>query len=72
MANSKKNTSKRSAKQYVDTITTITPDARKRLITEAAHQLAEQRGFKGNCQLHDWLEAEAKIDHIYGKAEEES
>jgi hypothetical protein len=69
MANSKKNTGKKSAKQLVDTITTITPEMRKKLIAEIAYQLAEQRGFKGDCQLHDWLEAEAKIDHIYGKAE---
>jgi hypothetical protein len=39
------------------------------MISEKAYQLAEQRGFKGDCQLHDWLEAEAKIDRIYGKAE---
>jgi len=49
--------------------TPLTPERRKELIAEAAYCLAEQRGFRGGCQLHDWLEAETKIDHIYGKAE---
>lgn len=69
MANAKKESSNESAKRLVNTVTTITAEARMRLIAEAAYQLAEQRGFKGDCQLHDWLEAEAKINHIYGEAE---
>ena len=44
-------------------------DARHRMIAEAAYYLAEHRGFAGECQLYDWLEAEAMIDHIYGKVE---
>jgi len=35
-------------------------------ISKAAYFLSEQRCFKGDCQLHDWLEAEAKIHRIYG------
>lgn len=69
MANSKNNTGKKSEKQFVSTVTIITPEARKKLVAEVAYHLAEQRGFGEGCQLHDWLEAEAKIDRIYGKAE---
>ena len=39
---------------------------RKR-ISNAAYLLSEQRGFEGEHQLHDWLEAELKMHHIYGK-----
>ena len=65
MVNSKKPTSRRPAKRA----TTITPEERKIMIAETAYYLAEQRGFGEKCQLHDWLEAEAKIDRIYGAAE---
>lgn len=41
---------------------------RHKMIEEAAYFLAEQRGFEGDCQLHDWLEAAAKIKHTYGPA----
>jgi hypothetical protein len=34
------------------------------MISDEAYYLAEQRGFEGGCQLHDWLGAEAKIDHM--------
>jgi len=37
-------------------------------ISNAAYFLSEQRGFKGEHQLHDWLEAELKMIHKYGKA----
>ena len=36
-------------------------------ISNEAYFLSEKRGFEGDCQLHDWLEAEAKIHHIHGK-----
>jgi len=41
-------------------------DIRER-ISNAAYFLAEQRGFEGDCQSHDWLEAEARIHHMHGK-----
>ena len=44
------------------------PEEIKNMIAEAAYYLAEHRGFKGECQLHDWLEAEVKIKRTYGKA----
>jgi len=69
MANLKKPVSKRTANKFTNTVTTITPEARKKMISEKAYRHAEHRGFKGDCQLHDWLEAEAKVDRIFGKAE---
>jgi hypothetical protein len=65
MADSKTLMSKRSTKK----VTAITPEECKKMISETAYYLAEQHGFGERCQLHDWLEAETKIDHIYEKAE---
>jgi len=41
-----------------------TPEELRSMISEAAYYLAEQRGFEGDCSLHDWLEAEEKIERI--------
>lgn len=68
MANSKKTPSKKPAGKATKRASTITPEERNEMIAEAAFYLAEQREHGGGCQLHDWLEAEAKIDRIYGKA----
>ena len=69
MANAKKPVSTTPANKFTSTVTSITPEARKKLISEKAYLHAEQRGFKGDYQLFDWLEAEGKVDRIYGKAE---
>ena len=68
MANLKKPVSERPVMRISSTLSFITPEARKKMISEKAYLYAEQRGFKGDCQLSDWLEAEAKVDRIYGKA----
>lgn len=47
----------------------ISEEERSQKVREAAYFIAEQRRFKGDCCLSDWLEAVAKIDRIYGKAE---
>ena len=47
---------------------TTSPEELRKMIAETAYYLAEQRGFEGGCQLHDWLEAEARIRRIHGKA----
>lgn len=64
MTSAKRSTSRKPAKKTVD----ITNGERRQMIAEAAYYLAEQRGFQGNCELHDWLEAEVRIEHTYGKA----
>jgi len=48
----------------------ITQVARRRMIAEAAYYMAEKRGFQGDCKLHDWLEAEIRINRIYGIVEQ--
>lgn len=37
-------------------------EQRQQLIAETAYFIAEARGFNGECQLDDWLQAEAMID----------
>jgi len=48
----------------------ITRDERHRMIAEAAYYMAEKRGFQGDCKLHDWLEAEVRINRVYGFVEQ--
>jgi len=43
-------------------------DERKRRIAEGAYRRAEARGFAGNRELDDWLEAEREIDAAFGPA----
>ena len=40
----------------------ITPEARYRLVCEAAYFRAEQRGFTGGDPHADWTAAEAEVD----------
>jgi len=60
----KKTVTRRSAKQAA----AITPEDRQKMIETAAYYLAEQRGFQGGGQMHDWLEAESRIERMYGSA----
>jgi len=43
------------------------PEELRERIAIAAYFLSEQRGFAGDYQLYDWLEAESNTHHIYGK-----
>lgn len=40
----------------------ITPEARNRMIAEAAYYMAERRGFEPGYEFEDWLAAEAEVD----------
>lgn len=53
---------RRKAAAAGNSITTISPDERQRLIAEAAYYIAERRGFAAGCELDDWLQAEAEIE----------
>ncbi|NWF37559.1 DUF2934 domain-containing protein [Mariprofundus sp. NF] len=55
------------ANRLKENSTNATPENLRRVIAEQAYYLAEQRGFAGGSSLGDWLEAEARIHHIYGK-----
>ena len=46
----------------------ITPEERFEMISEAAYYRAQKRGFEGEEQLKDWLEAEKLIDNRLHKA----
>ena len=54
-----------AAKHVVSTHGTpmsISPQDRRQMVSEAAYYRAEQRAFCGECQLEDWLAAEAEIN----------
>ena len=55
------------AKKSTRTDMESSPDELKKMISEAAYYLAEQRHFEGECQMHDWFEAEKNIHRIYGE-----
>lgn len=40
----------------------ISPEDRRRMISDAAYFRAEKRAFSGEYQLEDWLAAEAEIN----------
>ncbi len=40
----------------------ISPQDRRQMVSDAAYYRAEQRAFSGECQLEDWLAAEAEIN----------
>jgi len=42
--------------------TSITAEQRYQMIAEAAYAIAEQRDFKDEDSLDDWLQAEAEVD----------
>ena len=42
----------------------VTPEARRALISEAAYLRAEQRGFAPGQETDDWLAAEAEVDAL--------
>ena len=42
----------------------LDPDLRHRLISDAAYGLYCRRGYVDGYDLDDWLDAEAKVDHV--------
>ncbi len=57
---------KAQAKSETSSSMTENPDAfaaeRHRMIEEAAYYIAEKRGFDGEHELEDWLQAEQMIN----------
>ena len=43
----------------------ISPDKRHNMIAEEAYLRAEQRGFVGDHEIDDWLQAEAEVDALF-------
>jgi hypothetical protein len=42
----------------------LAPDQRRFYVEVAAYYIAERRGFHGESQLNDWVEAENEIDRL--------
>jgi hypothetical protein len=51
-----------AAARALDSDGEITPEARSRMIAEAAYYMAERRGFEPGYEFEDWLAAEAEVD----------
>ena len=51
---------------------TLEPDLRHRMISEAAYYLYAQRGYADGYELDDWLQAEARVDHVAVQRESDS
>lgn len=47
----------------------LSPDERRRLISERAYLRAERRGFQGGDTVADWLAAEAEVDRLAESAD---
>ncbi|NOY72604.1 MAG: DUF2934 domain-containing protein [Gammaproteobacteria bacterium] len=43
--------------------TLMSAEQRHQMIAEAAYAIAEQRDFKGEASLDDWLQAEVDVDN---------
>lgn len=61
-----KTTTPRTRKAKGDSMTSVTPELRYRMISEAAFYIAESHGFDPSRSMDDWLEAEAMIDARLG------
>jgi len=42
----------------------LDPDLRYRMISEAAYNLFQDRGYADGYELDDWLQAEAAVEHL--------
>jgi hypothetical protein len=46
----------------------LSAQERERLVAQAAYFRAEKRGFAPGCELQDWVEAEAEVLRLIGRA----
>lgn len=46
------------------TATTVSDDARRAMIAQAAYLRAERRGFTPGNEVEDWMAAEAEVDAL--------
>ena len=53
---------KKTASRKAKSAGNIGPEQRRQMIAETAYFIAEARGFNGECQLDDWLQAEVMVD----------
>lgn len=55
---------KATAESGASTGITVSEDARRAMIAQAAYLRAERRGFAGGDEVEDWLAAEAEVDAL--------
>jgi len=55
---------KASTESEASTRITVSEDARRAMIAQAAYLRAERRGFAGGDEVEDWLAAEAEVDAL--------
>ncbi|MHB1322572.1 MAG: DUF2934 domain-containing protein [Acidithiobacillus ferrivorans] len=44
--------------------TNLSEEQRRQYVEVAAYYIAERAGFNGDCELENWLAAEAEIDRL--------
>lgn len=57
-----------AAKKLVEKPAAPSPAERQRWVATAAYHRAERRGFAPGYEVQDWLDAEAEINELVGKA----
>ena len=63
-----KSPAKSAPETCADVVPSISVEERERLVARAAYFRAEKRGFAPGCELQDWVEAEAEVLRLIGKA----
>lgn len=64
-----KRTSKKEENRKTDADTPLSASQRQHYIAVAAYYLAEKKGFSSDCDVENWLAAEAEIDQWLAKGE---
>jgi len=65
---SAKSPAKSAPEPRADVVPSISVEERERLVARAAYFRAEKRGFAPGCELQDWIEAEAEVLRLIGRA----
>jgi len=62
-----KRTPKKEESRNIDADTPLSVSQRQNYIEVAAYYLAEKKGFNSDCDVANWLEAEAAIDQLLAR-----
>lgn len=62
-------TAKKAGSRKADADTHLSAGQRQHYIEVAAYYLAEKKGFNSDCDVENWLAAEAEIDQLLAKGE---
>jgi len=64
-----KRTAKTEKGRKSDSTPHLSDSQRQNYIEVAAYYLAEKKGFDSDCDVENWLAAEAEIDQLLGKGQ---